>query len=278
MARFYAPSVVFFDEVDALTGSRSGGGEGGAGEHEASRRVKTELLVQMDGLSSSLQPSSEDGGGGGDGSGGGEQGEVEYDEDGNPIPPPLRQVVVLGASNLPWELDEAFRRRFEKRIYIPLPSFEDRRALFQICLKGLALASDVDLAALAKESDGYSGADIANVCRDAAMQPMRKLMAAMRSQGLAGGSAAAGGMRSIEEMRRAFAAAAAAVAAQSSDGDSAGPAAGAGGGGLSGGVAALAESKICQKDFLDSLAKVSSSVGGADLKRYQLWMDEFGAT
>lgn len=89
MARHYAPSVIFFDEIDSLAGSRGGGGE-----NEASRRVKVEMLVQMDGISSITAPK------GGDDEG--EEGEA----------PAMKQVVVLAASNLPWELDEAFRRRY----------------------------------------------------------------------------------------------------------------------------------------------------------------------
>lgn len=223
MARFYSPSVIFFDEIDSLAGSRSGDGE-----HEASRRVKTEMLVQMDGISS-LTTSKPDGA----------EAEGEGDADGEPAP--LKQVVVLGASNLPWDLDDAFRRRFEKRIYIPLPNSEDRAKMFAICLKDIALADDVDLAALAAESEGYSGADIANVCRDAAMMPMRKMMAQVRARGL----------RNVEDMKRLLAE------------------------GAAGG--ALAD-RVCQADFLESLSKVSSSVGGSDLKRYEEWMSEFGAS
>mmetsp|Transcript_15978 Transcript_15978/g.15386 ORF Transcript_15978/g.15386 Transcript_15978/m.15386 type:complete len:255 (+) Transcript_15978:157-921(+) len=80
MARENRPAIVFIDEVDSLCGSRS------EGENETSRRIKTEFLVQMQG--------------------------VGNDMDG---------VLVLGATNVPWELDGAIRRRFEKRIYIPLP-------------------------------------------------------------------------------------------------------------------------------------------------------------
>ncbi len=93
MARYYAPSVIFFDEIDALASSR-----GGASEHEASRRVKTELLVQMDGISS-IQGTKD----------------VEVDASDSSegaMPQTSKQVVVLAASNLPWELDEAFRRRY----------------------------------------------------------------------------------------------------------------------------------------------------------------------
>lgn len=82
--------------------------------------------------------------------------------------------MVLAATNRPWDLDEAFRRRLEKRIYIPLPNEKGRKQLFEINLKGIKLDKDVNLDALCKKIKGYSGADISNVCRDAAMMPMRK--------------------------------------------------------------------------------------------------------
>ena len=152
MARFYAPSTIFFDEIDSLASAR-----GGAGEHEASRRVKSQLLTEMDGVStpssssSSSSPSSPD--------------------------EPSRVVMVLGATNLPWELDEALRRRLEKRIHIPLPDLAARTALFQLNLRQLRLDEGVDVGGLAGLCEGYSGADITNVCRDASMMSMRRMIA-----------------------------------------------------------------------------------------------------
>ena len=95
MARFYAPTTIFFDEIDAIAGSR-----GGSGEHEASRRVKAELLIQMDGVTSTNSASANE--------------QVEAEESKN--------VTVLAATNRPQDLDEALRRRLEKRVYIPLPT------------------------------------------------------------------------------------------------------------------------------------------------------------
>ena len=220
MARFHAPSTIFIDEVDSIAGAR------GEGEHEASRRVKTELLVQMDGISSL-------------GSGGGGSGAA------------APSVVVLGATNLPWGLDAAFLRRFEKRVFIPLPSADDRRQLLALCLRGIPTAADVDLLELSLASEGYSGADLANVVRDAAMKPMRKLLQQVRGRG--------GGLHSVDELRRALAA----------GGGGEGGSGGGGGGGL--------QDLVTHADIVEALAKVSSSVGDADLKRFEAFSAEFGA-
>ncbi|NWS08139.1 KTNA1 protein, partial [Motacilla alba] len=140
MARFYAPTTIFIDEIDSIC-SRRGTSE----EHEASRRVKAELLVQMDGVG----------------------GATENDD-------PSKMVMVLAATNFPWDIDEALRRRLEKRIYIPLPSAKGREELLKINLRELELADDVDLANIAEKMEGYSGADITNVCRDASLMAMRR--------------------------------------------------------------------------------------------------------
>lgn len=139
MARHYAPSVIFIDEIDALTGAR-----GGTGEHEASRRALSTLLMQMDG--------------------------VGVDGD--------KCVVVLGATNHPWDIDEAMRRRLEKRIYIPLPDRADRVELFRLNTRDITLAPDVDFDKLSGMLEGryYSAADLTTLCRDAALRVLRRLM------------------------------------------------------------------------------------------------------
>jgi len=88
-----------------------------------------------------------------------------------------KNVMVLAATNRPWDIDEAIRRRLEKRIYIPLPTDNGRSELFKINLKGLPLAEDsIDWGRLVALTDGYSGADITNVCREASYMPMRRKM------------------------------------------------------------------------------------------------------
>jgi len=144
LARAYAPSTIFIDEIDSLCNAR-----GASGEHESSRRVKSELLVQVDGVNNNS--TSEDGG--------------------------KKIVMVLAATNFPWDIDEALRRRLEKRIYIPLPSFESRKELIRINLKSVEVAPDVDIDEVARRTDGYSGDDLTNVCRDASMNGMRRKIA-----------------------------------------------------------------------------------------------------
>ena len=90
--------------------------------------------------------------------------------------------MVLATSNKPWTLDEAMRRRLERRIYIPLPDTDARAAMLTLNTRKLRLAADVDVGGLAAETAGYSGADLHVVCRDAAMMRMRAAVAGKSPQ------------------------------------------------------------------------------------------------
>lgn len=142
LAKHHAPSTIFLDEIDAIISQR---GEARS-EHEASRRLKTELLIQMDGL-------------------------TKTDE----------LVFVLAATNLPWELDAAMLRRLEKRILVPLPEPEARLAMFEELLSSSSWESGIPYDFLVENTEGYSGSDIRLVCKEAAMQPLRRLMAFLES-------------------------------------------------------------------------------------------------
>ncbi|KAL8816957.1 MAG: hypothetical protein Q9223_004120 [Gallowayella weberi] len=138
MARENRPSIIFIDEVDALCGPR------GEGESEASRRIKTELLVQMDG--------------------------VGRDSKG---------VLILGATNIPWQLDAAIRRRFQRRVHISLPDQPARMKMFELAVGNTPCDLKAgDFKTLAGLSEGYSGSDISIAVQDALMQPVRKIQTA----------------------------------------------------------------------------------------------------
>jgi vacuolar protein-sorting-associated protein 4 len=134
MARERRPSVVFIDEIDSLCGVR------GEGDTDSSRRIKTELLVQMQG--------------------------VGNDTEG---------ILVLGATNTPWTLDPAIRRRFEKRVYIALPDAAARKTLFVTHLgpEDAACLTSKHLAKAVSATEGFSGSDIKVVAMDALMAPIR---------------------------------------------------------------------------------------------------------
>uniref|UniRef100_T1IYH1 vesicle-fusing ATPase n=1 Tax=Strigamia maritima TaxID=126957 RepID=T1IYH1_STRMM len=166
LARENKPSIIFIDEIDSLCSSRSDS------ESESARRIKTEFLVQMQG--------------------------VGNDTEG---------ILVLGATNIPWVLDAAIRRRFEKRIYIPLPEEPSRTQMFKLHLGSTPhnLRED-DFKILGKKPKGkinfsqlnliylttfilfarYSGADISIVVRDALMQPVRKVQTATHFRRITG--------------------------------------------------------------------------------------------
>ncbi|XP_065074647.1 fidgetin-like protein 1 [Ochlerotatus camptorhynchus] len=136
VASVHQPAVVFIDEIDSLLCQRS------ETEHESSRRLKTEFLVQLDGAATA-------------------------DDE---------RILIVGATNRPQELDEAARRRLVKRLYIPLPEL---RARMQILARLLAneknSLSSEEITEIGQLTDGFSGADMKVLCHEASMGPIRSI-------------------------------------------------------------------------------------------------------
>ncbi|KIV82265.1 hypothetical protein PV11_04386 [Exophiala sideris] len=146
LAKALAPSIIFVDEIDSLLSARSG-----SSEHEASRRSKTEFLIQW----SDLQRAA--------------AGRDTTVGD-------ATRVLVLAATNCPWDIDEAARRRFVRRQYIPLPEAETRETQIRTLLGHQKHdMSEEDIQRLVQLSEGYSGSDITALAKDAAMGPLRHL-------------------------------------------------------------------------------------------------------
>ncbi|KAJ1639179.1 P-loop containing nucleoside triphosphate hydrolase protein, partial [Pavlovales sp. CCMP2436] len=141
VARRIAPCVIFLDEIDSLLGRR-----GSAFEHEATRRLRNEFLSQWDGLLSGS---------------------------------PSQRVLVLGATNRPFDLDEAALRRLPRRLALSLPDADARVQIFKVLLAeelGTSKGGALDLSYLASITDGYSGSDLKHLCTTAALEPIRDLL------------------------------------------------------------------------------------------------------
>lgn len=152
LAKAMAPSIIFIDEIDSLLSQRSG-----SGEHEATRRIKTEFLIQW----SDLQRAAAG---------------RESPVGGKDVQGDANRVLVLAATNLPWAIDEAARRRFVRRQYIPLPESETRATQLKTLLGHQKHnLSEADMAELTDLTDGFSGSDITALAKDAAMGPLRSL-------------------------------------------------------------------------------------------------------
>jgi len=132
-ARKLQPSLVFMDEVDSLAPSRD------SGIDESSRRVLGQMLEEMDGF------------------------ESRHDD----------KVLFMGATNKPWDLDDALLSRFQRKIFVPLPDAASRKLIFEIHLFGADLGN-VDLNELVEKSTGYSGRDIAALCQEAVTLMIRE--------------------------------------------------------------------------------------------------------
>ncbi|KAM9477142.1 fidgetin-like protein 1 isoform 1-T2 [Clarias gariepinus] len=136
IARCHQPAVIFIDEIDSLLSQRTDG------EHDSSRRIKTEFLVQLDGAATS----SED------------------------------RILVVGATNRPQEIDEAARRRLAKRLYIPLPEAAARQQIVSSLMSREKSQLRVDeLEKVVSSTEGFSGADMTQLCREAALGPIRSI-------------------------------------------------------------------------------------------------------
>lgn len=135
-ARQASPCVIFFDEMDSIAKAR---GAGGGGASEAGDRVINQILTEIDGVGA------------------------------------RKSVFVIGATNRPDILDPAIMRpgRLDQLIYIPLPDYESRLSIFKANLRKSPLSDDVNLAHLANITDGFSGADISEVCQRAVKLAIR---------------------------------------------------------------------------------------------------------
>lgn len=134
--RTAAPAIIFFDELDAIVPKRGLG----YADSGASERVISQLLTEIDGIET------------------------------------LQNVLVIAATNRPDILDPAVLRpgRFDRLIYVPAPDFESLKEIFKIHARSMPLSRDVDLDELSRKAQGYSGADIEAICREAAMNALRE--------------------------------------------------------------------------------------------------------
>ncbi|XP_012490413.1 uncharacterized protein LOC105803023 [Gossypium raimondii] len=137
LASKIAPSVIFVDEVDSMLGRREN-----PGEHEAMRKMKNEFMVNWDGLRTKDK----------------------------------ERVLVLAATNRPFDLDEAVIRRLPRRLMVNLPDAPNREKILRVILAKEDLSPNVDLETIANMTDGYSGSDLKNLCVTAAHCPIREIL------------------------------------------------------------------------------------------------------
>ncbi|XP_047270519.1 peroxisome biosynthesis protein PAS1 [Capsicum annuum] len=137
LASKIAPSVIFVDEVDSMLGRREN-----PEEHQAMRRLKNEFMLNWDGLRTK----------------------------------DTERVLVLAATNRPFDLDEAVIRRLPHRLMVNLPDAPNRAKILKVILAKEDLAQDVDLESVASMTDGYSGSDLKNLCATAAYRPIRDIL------------------------------------------------------------------------------------------------------
>ncbi|XP_048445759.1 uncharacterized protein LOC103927306 [Pyrus x bretschneideri] len=145
LAAKVSPTIIFVDEVDSMLGQRTR-----VGEHEAMRKIKNEFMTHWDGLLSN-------------------QGD---------------RILVLAATNRPFDLDEAIIRRFERRILVGLPTVENREMILRTLLSKEKVEARLDFKEVATMTEGFSGSDLKNLCTTAAYRPVRELIQAERKKDL----------------------------------------------------------------------------------------------
>lgn len=213
LARKSKPAVIFLDEIDSVMSARSDS------ENDATRRLKTEFLIQMQG--------------------------VGNDDDG---------ILVLGATNIPWALDPAVRRRFQKKIYISLPEVDARKTMFELNLKGNDNnLTDSQIEDLATRTEGFSGSDISTLTQDAVFEPVRKCQMAeffrkVQHEGRSRYIPCSPGEPGAERMKM----------TELQDKTS------------------LLPPKVCYEDFIEALKRNKATVNQEDLKKQEEFTRDFG--
>ncbi|CAI0417029.1 unnamed protein product [Linum tenue] len=160
LASKVSPTIIFVDEVDSMLGQRTR-----VGEHEAMRKIKNEFMTHWDGLAT-------------------KQGE---------------KILVLAATNRPFDLDEAIIRRFERRIMVGLPSVDNREMIMKTLLSKEKVDERLDFKELAVLTEGYSGSDLKNLCTTAAYRPVRELIQQERKRDMKRKKAAEGQKNAEED-------------------------------------------------------------------------------
>jgi SpoVK/Ycf46/Vps4 family AAA+-type ATPase len=135
------PVIIFIDELDSMLGSRSN-------EVGGEIRVRNQFLKEMDGIQ--------------------DKGKHTH-------------LYTIGATNKPWALDWPFLRRFEKRIYVPLPNFEGRISMFKNYTAPINVDPTISLEDLSRISEGYSGSDIRDICQGGQLRVVRELFESGRA-------------------------------------------------------------------------------------------------
>ncbi|CAN8325820.1 unnamed protein product [Cochlearia groenlandica] len=143
LASKISPSVIFVDEVDSLLGQRKS-----QGEHETTRKMKNEFMINWDGLRSKEK----------------------------------ERVLVLAATNRPYDLDDAVIRRLPRRLMVGLPDAKNRAKILKVMLAKEDLSADIDLDGVARMTDGYSGSDLKNLCVSAAHRPLKEMLEKEKSE------------------------------------------------------------------------------------------------